>query len=142
MKFNRQLFKEAFKMGYKKALNEMRKPEWDEEYNQGLGKKPYRFVVNGIPCGNHGDTLISAVGDRVYRKFGTNPLAALDKMLSEATPFDGVDPDELQLTDEDILNNLEVHDEEPEYIEGETLTFPISEIGVDDDRWISFPWNW
>ena len=67
MKFNRQLFKEAFKMGYKKALNEMRKPEWDEEYNQGLGKKPYRFVVNG----------------RLYARKGIYISLAIKKSLSD-----------------------------------------------------------
>lgn len=121
MKFNRQLFKEAFKMGYKKALNEMKEHAY--------------FFVNGKPCGM-GTNPEEVVGPEVLREFDKNALVALFKLLSSET-FEGVPAEELKITDEDILNNLEVHDEEPMAEEGESLEYP-----TDDGRWISFPWNW
>lgn len=130
MNFDRQLFKEAFKAGYKKALKESRiSPAYE------YAPEEPDFYVNGEPC-TAGTNPEVVCGTRVLRAFDKNVLVALFKLLSSET-FEGVSAKELQITDEDILNNLEVSDEEPMAEEGESLEYQTS-----DGRWISFPWNW
>ncbi len=124
--------KEAFKAGYKKALKESSKyPPY--EY---VPEEP-DFYVNGEPC-TAGTRPESVIGDKVLKHFhyDYNAFQALFQLLSSET-FEGVSPKELQITDEDILNNLQVHDQEPGAEEGESLEWKTS-----DGRWISWPWNW
>lgn len=93
------------------------------------------FYCNGKPC-NHGTNPERVCGEEVLAKFDKNALSALFELLCSET-FEGVSPKELQITDEDILNNLQVHDQEPGAEEGVSLEWKTS-----DGRWISWPWNW